>query len=265
MTSARIRKKRQARKQAPSAPRVIGANDNILTANDNEAVVISGQTLNEGQAKRFRVAVEDEASPELHRRRAGREALLQLEAEIAGAQTIARVANDIAETVALESHRGSVIETSDRKEHEGRKRIASRDGLETLLTAHSITATQHAAGLRYRADYEMLDPERGLTPPPIDQSRNITRGGEGWAQKKLERELFVRDLEKMIQEEDPTFRGANGRTAVERTGRAVWALREIAGKGSNLLSLSNSGSVQARVSEALRLGLDCAAIAYGLE
>lgn len=191
--------------------------------------------------------------------------MLRLEAEIAGAHHTARVANDIAETVALENLRGSDIETSDRKEHEGRKRIASRDGLETLLTSHSITTTQHAAGLRFRTDYELLDPEKGLTPPAIDQTRKITRGGEGWAAKRAERELFVRDLERMIQAEDRTFRGANGRTAVERTGRAVWALREIAGKGSNLRSLSNSGSVQKATSDALILGLDCAAIAYGLD
>ncbi|MNR04032.1 hypothetical protein D3C85_1199600 [compost metagenome] len=142
---------------------------------------------------------------------------------------------------------------------------ASRDGLETLLTAGSITRTQHAAGLRYRDDYELLDPEKGLTPPSIDQARKITRGGDGFAQKRREREEFVRDLEAMIQEEDRTFRGALGRSDVERVGRAVWALREIAGKGANLVSLSRSGSVQVRTSEALLVALDCAAIAYGLE
>lgn len=266
MTSKAERRRKRQNRQGPSAPRVIGANDNAPgAANDNGAIVVSGHTLNEGQAKRFRAAVEDEASPELHRRRAGREAMLRLEEEIAASQTSVRVANDIAETVALETLRGSDIETSDRKEHEGRKRISSRDGLETLLTSHSITHLQHAAGLRFRTDYEMLDPERGLTPPAIDQSRNITRGGEGWAQKKLERELFVRDLEAMIQEEDRTFRGANGRSDVERVGRAVWALREIAGKGSNLLTLSASGSVRAATSSALNVALDCAAIAYELE
>jgi len=263
MTSARQRKKRQAR---ASAPRMIGANDNGAgTANDNEALVISGTRLNESQARRFRQAVLAVASPDLRQRREGREAMLRLEEEIEAAQQAIRVANDIAETVELESLRGSQIETSDRKEHEGRKRIASRDGLETLMTARSLSANQFAAGLRFRTDYELLDPEKGLTPPALDQTRNITRGGEGWAKKRTQRELFVRDLEKLIQEEDRTFKGPNGRTAVERTGRAVWALREIAGKGSNLRSLSNSGSVQRSISEALVLALDCAALAYGLE
>ncbi|MNT60199.1 hypothetical protein D3C72_1977620 [compost metagenome] len=68
----------------------------------------------------------------------------------------------------------------------------------------------------------------------------------------------------MIQEEDRTFRGALGRSDVERVGRAVWALREIAGKGANLLTLSSSGSTRTSISEALIVGLECAAIAYGL-
>lgn len=263
MTSAKQRLRKQNR---AAAPRVIGANDDGPgIANDNEALVVSGARLNEGQARRFRQAIQAEASPDLRQRRLGREAMLRIEEEIANARMAIRVANDIAEIVGLESLRGSEIETSDRKEHEGRKRIASRDGLETLMTARSLSPNQYAAGLRFRTDYELLDPEKGLTPPAIDQSRNITRGGEGWAAKRTERELFVRDLEKLIQEEDRTFKGANGRTQVERTGRAVWALREIAGKGSNLRALSNSGSVQASISAALILALDCAAVAYGLE
>ena len=144
------------------------------------------------------------------------------------------------------------------------KRV-ERDGLETLLTAHSITRIQHSAGLRYRADYELLDPESGLTPPAMDQTRKIVRGGDGFAQKRKEREEFLRDLEAMIQEEDRSFRGSLGRTDVERVGRAVWALREIAGKGSSLMALTSSGSVQERMSRSLRKALDCAAIAYGLE
>jgi len=144
---------------------------------------------------------------------------------------------------------------------------ASRDGLETLLTAGSIDRTQHAAGLRYRADYELLDPERGLTPPDLNPHNRgkVVRGGEGFADKRRQREEFVRDLEAMIQEEDRTFRGSLGRTDVERLGRAVWALREVAGKGNSLLALTSSGSLRTVISQALLVGLDCAAIAYGLE
>ena len=234
MSKADRRKKRQ-RYAKPSLPRVIGANDNIAVANDNMApVTIRGVTLTEGQAWRFADAERRIADPDLAVQRSGHRMLEALDREID-----ARLAD--------------------------RAAAAGLDGLETLLTAGSITRTQHAAGLRYRDDYELLDPEKGLTPPSIDQTRKITRGGDGFAQKRREREEFVRDLEAMIQEEDRTFRGALGRSDVERVGRAVWALREIAGKGANLLALTSSGSSRTAIAEGLIVGLDCAAVAYGLE
>jgi len=263
----RNRKRSQRRAGKPSVPRVIGANDNTLPgANDDmPEVVVRGVVLTPTQAARLAHAEANLADADLGRRRMGRDQTLALDAEIDAKVQEARRRADLDETLTLEARRGSSIEVSDRQEHRGRVRITSRDGLETLLTAHSITTIQHAAGLRYRDDYEAIDPEKQLTPPSIDQSRNISRGGDGYALKRREIEERVRDLEKMIQEEDRTFKGANGRTAVERTGRAVWALREIAGKGSNLRSLTNSGSVQASISAALILALDCAAVAYGLE
>ncbi|MFC7378254.1 hypothetical protein [Brevundimonas sp. GCM10030266] len=262
MTSARIRKKRQ-RRQQPSAPRMIGAsNDNHqLGANDND-VVVNGITLNAAQARRFKVAVEHEASADPVLQRAGRIALLALERELGAAAYEAHRKAAEAETVALEEARGGVVETSDRKEHAGRKRITSRDGLETLLTAGSITQLQYAAGMRYRADYELLDPEKGLTPPALDRAAAAIHGGEGWAKKRAERERFVVDLERAIQAQDRTFKGALGRTDLERIGRAVWVIREIAGKGINLRHQTASGSTIHRLSGSLRLALDCAANRY---
>lgn len=259
---ARARKGRYAK---PSPPRAIGANDNIAVANDNMApVTIRGVTLTEGQAWRFADAEKRLASADLDTRRVGHRMLEALDQEIDARLAGQRATGDLEELRGLEALRGLAIGVSKHEGSKGAPRL-SRDGLETLLTAGSINRTQHAAGLRYRDDYELLDPEKGLTPPSIDQTRKITRGGDGFAQKRREREEFVRDLEAMIQEEDRTFRGALGRSDVERVGRAVWALREIAGKGANLRSLSNSGSVIARTTEALQVSLDCAAIAYGLE
>ena len=264
MSKADRRKKRQ-RFARPSAPRAIGANDNIAVANDNMApVTIRGVTLTEGQAWRFADAEKKLASPDLDTRRVGHRMLEALDQEIDARLEGQAAARDLEELRGLEALRGLSISVSKHEGSKGAPRV-SRDGLETLLTAGSITRTQHAAGLRYRDDYELLDPEKGLTPPSIDQTRKITRGGDGFAQKRREREEFVRDLEAMIQEEDRTFRGALGRSDVERVGRAVWALREIAGKGANLRSLSSSGSVIARTTDALCVSLDCAAIAYGLE
>lgn len=264
MSKADRRKKRQ-RYAKPSLPRVIGANDNIAVANDNMApVTIRGVTLTDNQAIRFVDAEAKIANPDLTVQRVGHRMLEALDREIDARLADRAAAEGLEELRGLEALRGLTIGTSKHEASKGAPR-ASRDGLETLLTASSITRTQHAAGLRYRDDYELLDPEKGLTPPSIDQTRKITRGGDGFAQKRREREEFVRDLEAMIQEEDRTFRGALGRSEVERIGRAVWTLREVAGKGANLRSLSNSGSVITASSEALRDALDCAAIAYGLE
>jgi hypothetical protein len=264
MSKADRRKKRQ-RYAKPSLPRVIGANDNIAVANDNMApVMIRGVRLTDNQAIRFVDAEAKIANPDLAIQRVGHRMLEALDREIDTRLADRAAAEGLEELRGLEALRGLTIGASKHEASKGAPR-ASRDGLETLLTAGSITRTQHAAGLRYRDDYELLDPEKSLTPPSIDQTRKITRGGDGFAQKRREREEFVRDLEAMIQEEDWTCRGALGRSDVERVGRAVWALREIAGKGSNLVGLSSSGSVQVRTSEALLVALDCAAIAYGLE
>lgn len=268
MSKADRAKKRQQRKRyaKPSMPRAIGANDNIEFANDNTAPVsIRGVRLTDSQALRFMAAEAKVASPDLDQQRDGQRMFRALDAEI-DARILERDAKEnLEELRSLEALRGFDIGVSDHEKARGAPR-ASRNGLETLLTAGSITRTQHAAGLRYRADYEMLDPEKGLTPPTLDPAlRNIVRGGEGFAQKRREREEFVRDLEAMIQEEDRTFRGALGKSDVERLGRAVWALREVAGKGGSLLSLTSSGSMRTLIAEALIVALDCAAIAYGLE
>uniref|UniRef100_A0A6H1ZBE2 Uncharacterized protein n=1 Tax=viral metagenome TaxID=1070528 RepID=A0A6H1ZBE2_9ZZZZ len=264
---ARARKAKYAK---PSLPRPIGANDNHPSAvNDNAAPVsIRGIRLTEKQAERFADAQGRISSKDLGVQRSGHLMLEALDREIDRLVGSNEVTARFKEMADLEQVREVFLEDVTVKASDGtsaKTKRVHRDGLETLLTANSISRTQHSAGLRYRADYELLDPENGLTPPALDQTRNIVRGGDGFAQKRREREEFVRDLEAMIQDEDPTFRGALGRADVERIGRAVWALREIAGKGSTLMALSPSGSVQKRTSDALLTALDCAAIAYGLE
>ena len=264
---AKLRKGRYAK---PSPPRMIGANDNHPAAvNDNAAPVsIRGLRLTDKQAERFAEAQRRIGTKDLGVQRSGHLMLEALDREIDRLVGSNEVTARLKEMADLEQVRNVVLTDVTVKAPDGtsaKTKRVERDGLETLLTAHSINRTQHAAGLRYRADYELLDPENGLTPPAMDQTRKIVRGGDGFAQKRKEREEFVRDLEAMIQEEDPSCRRSLGRSDVERIGRAVWALREIAGKGSSLMSLSSSGSIQTRTSDALRTALDCAAIAYGLE
>lgn len=259
MTSARVRKKRQARK-GPSAPRAIQA--------EVSAVVIRGVTLTINQARRLACAEADQASGDLDRRKAGGEAMAVLTAEIDAALAESRRLADENEIVELELRRGSTIETSPRAEHNGRKRITSRDGLETLRTAQAITAIQHAAGLRFRNDYEAIDPEKGLTPPSIDQTRSISRGGEGYAQKRREIEERVFAIHCRIAGVQPPRDGSRAAMPSLPPGhpsmRAIYALNHIAGRGDNLGDLTSSGSVKARMRQDLIVALDVCAKVYGL-
>ena len=267
MTSARIRRKRQNK---PSAPRRIGANDNAsLIANDNASPTsIRGVTLTENQRFRMKVAEERLASEDLTNRRLGHRMLEAIEAEIEARGVANDVAAGLAERRGLEALRGYEIGTSQVEGAAGLPRI-TRDGLETLLTANAIDRNQHAAGLRYRADYEAIDPEKGLTPPTIDQTRNIVRGGDGYAQKRREIEERVWGIHLMIAGVES--RGDGGRAAMPSlpaghpTMRAIYALERIAGRGDNLGDMTSSGSVKARIREDLIFALDACAIVYGLE
>lgn len=265
---ARLRKGRYAK---PSLPRVIGANDNHPAAvNDNAApVMIRGVRLTEGQARRFAAAQDQLASPRLDVQRAGHRTMEALEQEIEAKQTAHDVEAALGERRDLEALRGYAIGKSKVEGAVGAPRIA-RDGLETLLTAGSITRTQHAAGMLYRADYERIDPEKMLTPPQLDPEKlNVVRGGDGWDHKRREIEERVFGIHLMIC-------GVDAPTETERRAlprlpaghpamRAIHALTEIAGKGQNLSDLTSSGSVKARIREDLIFALEACAIAYGLD
>lgn len=269
MSKADRRKKRQ-RYAKPSLPRIIGANDNIAVANDNMApVTIRGVTLTEGQAWRFADAERRIADPDLAVQRSGHRMLEALDAELDARIADRAAAADLEELRGLEALRGLTIGTSKHEASKGAPR-ASRDGLETLLTAGSITRTQHAAGLLYRADYERIDPEKMLTPPQLDPEKlNVVRGGDGWDHKRREIEERVFGIHLMICGVDApteTERRAMPRLPVGHPAmRATHALVEIAGKGSNLGDMTNSGSVKARFREDLIFALDACAIVYGLE
>ncbi|MET4683746.1 hypothetical protein [Brevundimonas faecalis] len=140
----------------------------------------------------------------------------------------------------------------------------ARDGLEILRSAGLIRSVQSAAGLLYRRDYERLDPERSLTPPPLDgRRRKAVRCDVGWTERGRRRGLFIRDLEGVIQRRDPTFQGALGWRPIDRVGVAVWMLREVAGKGRSLRALSSDPPTLRRMLKGLRMALDCSSVAYG--
>jgi hypothetical protein len=268
MTSARIRRKRQNK---PSAPRQIGANDNAsLIANDNGTPqVIRGVKLTDNQRHRMSVAEARLATDDLGNRRLGQRMMESLEEEIAAKGVANDVEKALTERRGLEALRGYEIGASQVEGAVGTPKV-SRDGLETLLTANAIDRNQHAAGLRYRNDYEAIDPEKGLTPPSIDQTRNIVRGGDGYAQKRREIEERVFGIHCMIFGIEPPTSKEDRRSlpalpAGHPAMRAIHALNHIAGRGDNLGDMTTSGSVKARIREDLIFGLDACAIVYGLE
>lgn len=260
----------QRRRQRPSAPRAIGANDNTaLIANDNgEPVSIRGVPLTDNQRYRFRIAEARVASDDIANRRLGRHMLEALEAEIEKIGTANDVGTNLAERRELEALRGHAIGVSAVEGAVGAPRV-SRDGLETLLTAKSITPPQHSAGLRYRTDYEAIDPEKGLTPPSLDPSRNASRGGDSYAAKRREIEERVFGIHCMICGIDAPKGEQRASLPALPKGhpamRAIYALNHIAGRGDNLGDMTTSGSVKARMREDLIFALDACAIAYGLE
>jgi hypothetical protein len=269
MSKADRRKKRQ-RYAKPSAPRVIGANDNIAVANDNMApVTIRGVTLTEGQAWRFADAERRIADPDLAVQRSGHRMLEALDREIDDRLSSAAVDAALTERRGLEALRGYEIGKSKIEGAVGAPRI-SRDGLETLLTAGSISRTQHAAGMLYRADYERIDPEKLLTPPQLDPEKvSVSHGGDNWDTKRREIEERVFGIHLMICGVDAPTK--DERRAMPRlpashpAARAIHALDEVAGKGANIRDMASGGRTRARIRDDLEFALEACAIVYGLE
>ena len=263
MTSAKQRKKRAARK-GPSLPRAIGANDNHAAANDHAPVTVRGVVLSKRQAREIDEAESKLQSPSLGVRRLGRDQMAVIEAEIDAELDRRRRLADEEEIKAVARDRGDrVIEPKDTG-----VLSVSRDGLETLRSAGSLDRNLYAAALKYREDYERLDPESGLTPPSIDQSRSISHGGDGWAIKRREIADRIRAVHLMIAGIDRPAGEAAAMPALPAGHpimQAIYVLEEVAGKGSNLRDLTASGSVQRRLSKALILALGCAAIVYELD
>ncbi len=193
-----------------------------------------------------------------------------------------------AETTALEAGRGATVVVEEIEvpgfatDDDGRRilvngqaifqvakvkrlKIGARDGLETLKSVGTIDLVLYTAGLRCRTDYEDLDPEKGLTPPDYASDRVMGGGGgENWAEKRGEIQGRIGRLEREIQEADPSYQGPAAIRPINRVGRAVLSLREVAGKGNTIASLG-TGKAQALNTRALILALGYAAIHYGLE
>lgn len=218
---------------------------------------INGVRLSRAQARLWRAALEDLASLDPSVRRRGHGALRQLEDEIGDVHVADTVRGGLEESARLAEGRGEQVEISGQPETRGRLRIRSRDGLETLERAGAISSVQYKAGLFYRSLYEATDPERDLRSQMASPA--LTGGGtqpglgmaEAWAERRVRLGRSIAALEAKVR-------------AADRNGRAVQALREVAGHARCISHFVAGGGSQAVYRRALVLALDVCAGHFGL-
>jgi len=230
---------RLKRKAAPARPRL----------------AINGRPLTARQEQDWLRANDDLASGELPRIKRGVEALRSLETVLHADQAADSVRLGLDDTIALERGRGETIDISRLPETRGRVRIQSRDGLETLRRSGAINGVQFKAGMLYREIYEAADPERDLR----SQMGDLDRRGSGAASARAEalQERRLRLAGSMAAIEDKV-------RIADRNGRAVRALREVAGHARCVSHFAAGGSGQAVYRRALSLALDVAADHFDL-
>jgi len=161
--------------------------------------------------------------------------------------------------------------------------IVSRDGLESLARSHldaegeprkhrdgspmtpAIDPILFAAGMRYRRLYEDSDPERGLKAVDPSSAGGGRSPGNPWdsatvsaIQGHAEAARTIRRIEAEVQADVTT---AHGRKPGQK---AVWLLREIAGKGSTVYSLVGDGGPAGRTIRLFETTLACLAARFGL-
>lgn len=269
--SDRQRKRDRKRYAEPSAPGSWRATAARVEANDNHAndnvrpLKVGGVWLTKNQSIRFHAALDRLASVDLEARKAGQVELEKLEAEIADKLDGKRMKALRAEIAELEAGRGGALTVErarDRFGEEGERLRVPRDGLETLANAGSISRRELIAGARFRADLERFDPERGLTPQAIDGARKITRGGDGFAKKRLEAELRIREVHCRIMgvpvngDAWPLLPQGHPKLV------AIKVLEDVAGKGMTMSSLTTNFRVRTRLLVALKSALAVAAEVY---
>lgn len=213
-------------------------------------VTVSGRNLTGLQIKLLKEAQEATfqcryvAAADLYRR---------LEAQITDGHEGDWLRAKMAEVTALADLRGEAVEVSDKPEHKGRVRILSRDGLERLLDQGVIYANQHAAGLRYRDQFEKV--EVNLRSCMGGQTGGGGSHG-GAADRAAQAGKEVRAWDDAVFKAFPVARDGHD---------ALLALREIAGRGRSLRDIATSGSRQGRLRERLKAALDVVADALALQ
>ncbi len=218
---------------------------------------VNGAILTPSQDQFWRAANDDLTSGDLQRRKRGQIALRTLETELVSRKTEDLIEHGIDETIALGRGRGETIEVSGPAQRRRRIRIRSRDGLETLAASGAISALQQRAGLLYRDLYEATDPERDLRSQMASAAlagaggRAAPGAAEAWAERRLRLCRAMAALEDKVR-------------IADRNGRAVRALREVAGHARCISHFVDGGGSQAVYRRALGLALDICIGHFGL-
>ena len=218
---------------------------------------VNGHALTPSQDQAWRAANDDLASDDRQRRKRGHIALRALETELAGRQADDRIEQGIDETVALGRARGETIEVSRTATRHRRIRNHSRDGLQTLAATGAISGLQQRAGLLYRDLYEATDPERDLRSQMASGAMAGAGGkaapgaAEAWAERRMRLCRAMAALEAKVR-------------VADRNGRAVRALREVAGHSRCISQFVAGGGSQAVYRRALGLALDICASHFGI-
>ena len=209
------------------------------------------------QEQLWRAANDDLTSADFARRKRGHGRLRLLEAELADEQRVQSVRRGIDESAALAKARGEQVEVSKSPDARGRVRIRSRDGLETLERSGAISQVQFKAGLFYRTLYEATDPERDLRSQ-MGSLALAGAGGQGgpglceaWAERRVRLSGSIAALEEKVR-------------VADRNGRAVRALREVAGHARCISHFVAGGGSQSTYRRALLVALDVCAGHFGL-
>lgn len=176
--------------------------------------------------------------------KSGRSPKASVEVVEARAEALALVQR-LDETVRLEQGRGGTVERA-----EGRLRITSRDGLQTLLERGGLERPEYEAGLMYRRCYETL-----TAGPRSNLNRDFMSGVRGVADASADgfAELRALRAQQLARWE-----------ALADAGRQLWVLRLVAGQGRTINSLGSGGSARLANTRAIVEALRAIAVERGL-
>ncbi len=141
-------------------------------------------------------------------------------------------ADGLNQTIVLARERGETVEQG-----QGRLRITSRDGLQTLFEQGRMERPEYEAGMMYRRCYEALD-----AGPRSNLNRDFASGVRGFGEASAE---GFAELRAMRADRLRLWEG------LAKTGREVWILRLVGGQGRTINSVAPGGSARLANTEAL--------------